>query len=164
MLDKQLRIGNGYDIHRLEPGRKLILGGVQIPYKKGLLGHSDADVLLHAIIDAMLGAATLGDIGRYFPPDDPKYKNISSIELVKKVKILINNANYSVINVDSTIIAEKPRMSGHILDMRMVIANALDIELKDVSVKATTMEGLGAIGEGKAIAASAVVLLGAISE
>jgi len=152
------RIGNGYDIHRLEPGRKLILGGVEIPYHRGLLGHSDADVLLHAIMDAMLGAAALGDIGRHFPPGEPEYKNISSIELLKRVHSLIKES-YTIANIDSVIMAEKPKLAGHILDMRLAIAHALDVDLKQVSVKATTMEGLGPVGEGAAIAASAVVLL-----
>lgn len=157
-MNNNFRIGNGYDIHRLEPGRKLILGGVTIPYYKGLLGHSDADVLLHAIMDAMLGAAAKGDIGRYFPPGEPQYKDISSVELLKRTYNIIKE-EFKVVNIDTVVMAERPKLAGHILDMRMKIAQALDIELKNVSVKATTMEGLGPIGEGHAIAASAVVLL-----
>ncbi len=156
-MSESYRIGNGYDIHRLEPGRKLILGGVEIPYHWGLLGHSDADVLLHAIMDAMLGAAALGDIGQHFPPRESEYKDISSLKLLKQVNGLVKN--YTVANIDSVIMAEKPKLAGHILDMRIAISQTLSIELKQVSVKATTMEGLGPIGEGMAIAASAVVLL-----
>lgn len=157
-MNHNYKIGNGYDLHRLEPGRKLVLGGVNIPYHKGLLGHSDADVLLHAIMDAMLGAAAKGDIGRYFPPNDPQYKGISSIELLKRTQDIIRE-DYKIVNIDTVVMAERPKLQGHILDMRKNIADTLDIELKNVSVKATTMEGLGPIGEGHAIAASAVVLL-----
>lgn len=161
-MNKNYRIGNGYDIHRLEPNRKLILGGVEIPYYKGLSGHSDADVLVHAIMDAMLGASTLGDIGRYFPPDNPEYKDIKSLELLKMVHSLIKD-QYTIVNIDSVIMAEKPKLAGYILEMRIAISGALDINLKSVSVKATTMEGLGPIGEGKAIAASAVALIETVS-
>lgn len=154
----KIRIGNGYDIHRLEPGRPLMLGGVNVPWIKGLLGHSDADVLVHAIMDAMLGALSLGDIGQHFPPIDPKYKDINSLELLKHVHSLIKNT-HSVVNIDSIIIAEKPKLVTYIPDMCATIAKALEIDINLVSVKATTMEGLGPIGQGEAIAASAVVLL-----
>lgn len=158
-MNTKLRIGNGYDIHKLKAGRKLVLGGVQIPHYKGLFGHSDADVLLHAIMDAMLGAAALGDIGQHFPPGDSKYKNISSIELIKQTHEIIKEDSFKIVNIDSIIMAEKPKLAPHILDIRINIAKALDIELKAVSVKATTFEGMGPVGEEKAIAASAVVLL-----
>lgn len=159
MEGNSLRIGNGFDVHRLVEDRKLILGGVDIPYEKGLLGHSDADVLVHAIMDALLGAATLGDIGKHFPDTDDKYKGISSIELLKKVKNLINDNNYIIENIDATIIAQKPKMLPHIPYMICNIAEALDIEVNQVGIKATTTEGLGFTGEGLGIAASAVALL-----
>ncbi|OGI01125.1 MAG: 2-C-methyl-D-erythritol 2,4-cyclodiphosphate synthase [Candidatus Melainabacteria bacterium GWF2_37_15] len=155
-MKSQLRIGNGYDIHRLEPNRKLILGGVEIHYEKGLFGHSDADVLTHAIMDAMLGALALGDIGLHFPPNDPKYKDISSLELLKHVNNLINKENYTIVNIDSVIMAENPKLLPYIPAMQAKLAEILGVQ---VSIKATTMEGLGPIGEGRAIAASAVVLL-----
>ena len=156
---EKYRIGNGYDIHRLAENRKLMLGGVEIPFEKGLLGHSDADVLIHAIMDAMLGALCLGDIGQHFPPSDPKFKDISSLELLKYVNDLIKNKKYSITNIDSIIQAEKPKLITYILAMKKTIAAVLEIEKEKISVKATTMEGLGSIGEGKAIASSAVVLL-----
>ena len=155
----QYRIGNGHDIHRLVEGRKLVIGGVEIPYKCGLLGHSDADVLIHAIMDAMLGAASLGDIGTHFPPTDEKYKDISSIELLKTVKNLIKSENYCISNIDAVIQAEKPKMADYITLMREVLSEILEITKDNISIKATTMEGLGPIGEGKAIAAYAVVLV-----
>ena len=155
----QYRIGNGHDIHRLVEGRKLVIGGVEIPYKCGLLGHSDADVLIHAIMDAMLGAASLGDIGTHFPPTDEKYKDISSIELLKTVKNLIKSENYCISNIDAVIQAEKPKMADYITLMREVLSEILEITKDKISIKATTMEGLGPIGEGKAIAAYAVVLV-----
>ena len=158
-MNQQYRIGNGYDIHRLEPGRKLILGGIEIPYEKGLLGHSDADVLTHAIMDAMLGALALGDIGLHFPPNDQKYKDISSFELLIYVNNLINKENYTVVNIDSVIMAENPKLLPHISAMQAKLEEILGIK---VSIKATTMEGLGPIGEGKAIAASAIVLLSSL--
>ncbi len=154
-----MRIGQGYDVHKLVEGRKLILGGVDIPYEKGLLGHSDADVLLHAIMDALLGAAALGDIGKHFPDNDASYKGISSIELLKKVSLLLKEKNYSIINVDSTIIAQKPKLASYIDDMRKNIAEALSIDIDKVSVKATTEEGLGFTGEGLGIASSAICLI-----
>jgi len=154
-----MRIGQGYDVHKLVEGRRLILGGVDVPYEKGLLGHSDADVLLHAIMDALLGAAALGDIGKHFPDNDSAYKGISSIELLKKVSLLLKEKNYSIINVDSTIIAQKPKLAPYIYDMRSNIALALGIDVERVSVKATTEEGLGFTGEGLGIASSAICLL-----
>jgi len=155
----QYRIGNGYDIHRLVPERKLYIGGIEIPYKYGLLGHSDADVLVHAIMDAMLGAVSLGDIGTHFPPSDPKYKDISSIELLKKVKKLVKLEKYKIANIDAVIQAEKPKMSDYISFMRDKLSDILEIKRDQISIKATTMEQLGPIGEGKAIASYAVVLL-----
>lgn len=153
------RIGNGYDIHRLVQDRKLVLGGIEIPYEKGLLGHSDADVLTHAIMDALLGAASLGDIGIHFPPDDTKYKDINSLELLKKVEMLITEKKYRIINIDAVIQAEKPKLSGYVGQMKIQLAKILGIEAENISIKATTMEGLGEIGQGNAIAAMAVVLL-----
>ncbi len=141
-----MRIGYGYDVHRLVEGRKLIIGGVDIPYEKGLLGHSDADVLLHAVMDSLLGAAALGDIGKHFPDSDDKYKGISSIKLLKEVLALINNNNYCIINLDATIIAQKPKMRPYIDQMRCNIAEALEIDINTVNVKATTEEGLGFTG------------------
>jgi len=155
----QYRIGNGYDIHKLVEGRKLFIGGIEIPYKYGLLGHSDADVLIHAIMDAMLGALALGDIGTYFPPTDPKYKDISSIELLKKVKKLVKLEKYYINNIDAVIQAEKPKMADYIAFMREDLSKVLEIKKEQISIKATTMEGLGSIGEGKAIASHVVVLL-----
>lgn len=155
----KIRIGNGYDIHRLTESRKLILGGIEIPYELGLLGHSDADVLTHAIMDAMLGALSLGDIGKYFPPSDNQYKDISSLKLLNLVNDMVNSQNYKLINIDSVIQAEKPKLLNYIPTIKNKLANTLNIENNNISIKATTMEGLGPIGEGKAIAALAVVLL-----
>ena len=160
----QYRIGNGYDIHRLVPERKLFIGGIEIPYEHGLLGHSDADVLIHAIMDAMLGAVSLGDIGVHFPPSDPKYKDISSIDLLKKVKKLVQLEKYKIANIDAVIQAEKPKMSDYISFMRDKLSEILEIKKDQISIKATTMEGLGPIGEGKAIASYAVILLSDLSE
>jgi 2-C-methyl-D-erythritol 2,4-cyclodiphosphate synthase len=154
-----MRIGIGYDIHRLEKGRKLVLGGVAIPFSKGLAGHSDADVLLHAVMDAMLGAAALRDIGFYFPPGDPAYKDISSIELLKQVKDKIDKAGYQINNIDSVIIAEEPKLAQFIELMRRNIAETLGIKADQVMVKATTNERLGDIGRKKGIAAFATALL-----
>ena len=154
-----MRIGTGYDVHRLTENRKLILGGVEIEYEKGLLGHSDADVLVHAIMDALLGAAALGDIGKHFPDNDMQYKDISSIELLKRVAALIDEAGYSVENIDSTIVAQRPKLSPHIPRMKENIAAALGIDIGRVNVKATTEEGLGFTGEGLGIASQAVCLL-----
>ena len=154
-----LRIGQGFDLHRLTENRKLILGGVEIPYTLGLLGHSDADVLVHAIMDAMLGALGLGDIGLHFPPDDEKYKDISSIKLLKHVNDLIKTNGYNIVNIDSTILAQKPKLLPYIQEIRQSLASPLEIPFENISVKATTTEKLGDIGKGLAIAAQAVVLL-----
>lgn len=154
-----MRIGTGYDVHKLVADRKLILGGVEISYEKGLLGHSDADVLIHAIMDAILGAAALGDIGKHFPDSDDKYKGISSILLLKEVSQLINQAGFEIENIDSTIIAQKPKLASFIPEMKINIAQALGLDYSQVNVKATTEEGLGFTGEGLGIAAQAVCLL-----
>ncbi|MDU2121436.1 MAG: 2-C-methyl-D-erythritol 2,4-cyclodiphosphate synthase [Clostridium celatum] len=154
-----MRIGMGYDVHKLVEERDLILGGVKIPYELGLLGHSDADVLVHAIMDALLGASALGDIGKHFPDTDPKYKGISSIELLKHVGSLLTNHNYKIGNIDATIIAQKPKMAPHIPTMRENIASALNITLDQINVKATTEEGLGFTGEGLGISSQAICLL-----
>lgn len=157
--EKTMRIGHGYDVHRLVEGRKLILGGVEIPYEKGLLGHSDADVLLHAIMDAVLGAAALGDIGKHFPDTDPAYKGADSMALTRAVAELIRQHGYSVGNIDATILCQAPKLAPHIAAMRRNIATAFGVELDAVSVKATTEEHLGFTGEGLGIAAHAVALL-----
>ena len=162
-VQKKYKIGNGYDIHRLTENRKLILGGVEILFEKGLLGHSDADVLLHAIMDAMLGALSLGDIGCHFPPSDPKFKDISSLKLLKKVHDFIKNENFTIVNIDSIIQAEKPKLKDHIPSMKEAISQVLEIDKGQISIKSTTMEGLGPIGKGDAIAASAVILLESIN-
>ncbi len=154
-----MRIGMGYDVHRLIEGRDLILGGVKIPYEKGLLGHSDADVLIHAVMDALLGAAALGDIGRHFPDTDPKYQGISSIRLLEQVAVLLDEQQYLVENIDATIIAQRPKMLPHIETMRKNIAEALKISADQVNIKATTEEGLGFTGTGEGISAQAVCLL-----
>ena len=154
-----MRIGHGYDVHALVTGRKLIIGGVTIDYERGLLGHSDADVLLHAICDALLGAAALGDIGKHFPDSDARYKGINSRELLKHVAALIASSGYKVANVDATIIAEAPRMAPHIASMVAHIAADLGIAISQVNVKATTSEKLGFTGRGEGIAAEAVCLL-----
>lgn len=154
-----MRIGHGYDVHRLCEGRRLILGGVEIPHETGLLGHSDADVLLHAISDALLGAAALGDIGKLFPDNDAKYEGADSLVLLKKVATRIYCAGYRIVNIDSTVIAQAPKLAPHIGKMRANIAHALDLDLGDVSVKATTEEGLGFSGEKLGIAAHAVCLI-----
>ena len=153
-----MRIGHGYDVHRFAEGRKLILGGVEILYEKGLLGHSDADVLLHAIADSLLGAAALGDIGKLFPDSDEKYKGADSLVLLGEVAERLCEAGYRVVNVDSTVIAQAPKLAPHIEAMRENIARALGIQVDRVSVKATTEEGLGFTGSGDGIAAHAVVL------
>jgi len=161
-----MRIGHGYDVHKLVEGRKLVLGGVEIPYNKGLLGHSDADVLVHAIMDSLLGAAALGSIGDHFPDTDPQYKNISSLELLTQVgKLITNNQSqitnhkYQIINIDSTIVAQNPRLSGYIQEMCYNISRVLDVDQGQVSVKATTTEGLGFAGRGEGVAAYAVCLI-----
>lgn len=157
-----MRIGTGYDVHRLVEGRKLILGGVTIDYEKGLLGHSDADVIVHAIMDALLGAAALGDIGKHFPDTDPAFEGISSIELLKHVGKLIADNNYIIDNIDSTIIAQKPKMAPHLMQMRQNVAGALKLEVGQVNIKATTEEGLGFTGNGDGIAAQAVTILSTV--
>ncbi|MGN9153888.1 2-C-methyl-D-erythritol 2,4-cyclodiphosphate synthase [Bariatricus sp. HCP3S3_E12] len=154
-----MRVGMGYDVHRLTEERDLILGGVKIPYEKGLLGHSDADVLLHAIMDALLGAAALGDIGKHFPDTDEKYSGISSMKLLKHVAGLLEENLYIVENIDATIIAQKPKMRPHIAQMEENIASALGIERDRVNVKATTEEGLGFTGSGEGISAQAICAL-----
>lgn len=154
-----MRIGTGYDVHRLTEGRKCIIGGVEIPYEKGLLGHSDADVLLHAIMDALLGAAALGDIGKHFPDTDSAYKDISSVTLLEHVTALLAEHLFLVENIDATIIAQAPKMRPHIEQMRENIAKALGIDVSQVNVKATTEEGLGFTGSGEGISAQAICLL-----
>lgn len=154
-----MRVGMGYDVHRLVEGRELILGGVHIPYEKGLLGHSDADVLLHAIMDALLGAAALGDIGTHFPDTDEKYKGISSMLLLEHVGKLLEENLYVIENIDATIIAQRPKMKPHIEQMRKNIANALQIEENQINVKATTEEGLGFTGTGEGISSQAICVL-----
>lgn len=155
----RMRIGMGYDVHKLVEGRQLIIGGVEIPYEKGLLGHSDADVLLHAIMDALLGAAALGDIGKHFPDTDPAYKGISSIKLLEHVGKLLEENLFLIENIDATIIAQAPKMRPHIDAMRENIANALGIAVEQVNVKATTEEGLGFTGTGEGISSQAICLL-----
>ena len=154
-----MRIGHGYDVHRLTEGRKLILGGVDVPYEKGLDGHSDADVLIHALMDAILGAAALGDIGKLFPDNDDRYLGADSMELLKTVVELIHGKGFKVVNADCTVIAQRPKLAPFIPKMRDNIAAVLGIEADCVNVKATTEEGLGFTGEGRGIAAHAVVLL-----
>ena len=154
-----MRIGMGYDVHKLVEGRKLILGGVEIPYEKGLLGHSDADVLLHAIMDALLGAAALGDIGKHFPDTDPAYKGISSIRLLEHVADLLEEHQFLIENIDATIIAQRPKMRPYIDTMRENIAKALKIEADQINVKATTEEGLGFTGSGEGISSQAICML-----
>ena len=154
-----MRIGNAYDIHRLVEGRRLILGGVEIPHDKGLLGHSDADVLTHAIMDALLGALALGDIGKYFPPDDPQWEGADSIVLLKQVMGLIADRGWTVANIDSVVVAERPKLKPHIASIQQRLADAMTLQPDQVSVKATTNEKLGPIGEKEAICSYAVALL-----
>lgn len=154
-----MRIGHGYDVHRLVPGRRLILGGVEIPWERGLLGHSDADVLSHALMDALLGAAALGDIGKLFPDSDPAYAGADSVELLRRVAALLREAGFAVENVDCTVLAQAPKLAPHIPEMRRRLAGALGLDEGRVSVKATTEEGLGFTGSGAGIAAHAVCLL-----
>lgn len=154
-----MRVGQGYDVHRLAEGRDLILGGVKIPYEKGLLGHSDADVLVHAVMDALLGAAALGDIGQHFPDTDPLYEGISSIALLKEVGALLEREGYVIENIDATIIAQRPKLAAYRPQMAANIAEALHLEQNQVSVKATTEEGLGFTGSGEGISSQAIVLL-----
>lgn len=159
MAGWDMRIGQGYDVHRLVPGRKLILGGVDIPWEKGLLGHSDADVIVHAVMDALLGAAGLWDIGHAFPDDDPETEGISSLELLRRVREMLAQKGFSVVNIDGTIIAQRPKLSPHIPAMRNNLAGILGISADRVNLKATTEEGLGFTGAGEGIAAQAVALL-----
>ncbi len=154
-----MRIGQGYDVHRLVEGRDLILGGVTVPYEKGLLGHSDADVLVHAVMDALLGAAALGDIGQHFPDTDPEYEGISSIALLEKVGALLEEQGYVVENIDATVIAQRPKLAPYRPQMAENIAAALHLEVNQVSVKATTEEGLGFTGTGEGISSQAIALL-----
>ena len=157
--EEGMKVGMGYDVHRLVEGREFILGGVKIPYKKGLLGHSDADVLIHAIMDALLGAVSLGDIGRHFPDTDPQYKGISSILLLQRVGAILKEKMYWVGNIDATILAQKPKLASYMEQMEKNIADALQIDPNQVNIKATTEEGLGFTGSGEGISAYAVVLL-----
>ena len=155
----KIRTGMGYDVHRLVPGRKLIIGGTDIPYEKGLLGHSDADVLLHAISDALLGAAAMGDIGKLFPDSDPEYEGADSLKLLEKVVSLIRNEGWDISNIDSIIVAQKPKMAPHIENMRSNIASAIGCDIKDIGVKSTTEEGMGFTGDGSGISAYATALI-----
>ncbi len=155
-----MRIGHGYDVHRLVEGRKLILGGVEIPFEKGLLGHSDADVLAHAVMDALLGAAALGDIGKLFPDSDPAYSGADSLVLLRRVAEVLAEHGYGIGNVDATVLAQRPKLAPYILEMRERLAAAMGVGPGQVSVKATTEEGLGFTGTGEGIAAHAVALIG----
>ena len=159
-----MRVGTGYDVHRLTEGRKLILGGVEIPWEKGLLGHSDADVILHAIMDALLGAAALGDIGQHFPDSSPEYEGISSLSLLEKVGSLLDENNYLIENIDSTIIAQRPKLMPYLAQMRRNVADTLHLDISQVSIKATTEEGLGFTGSGEGIAAQAVCCLSSLRD
>ncbi|WP_160678977.1 2-C-methyl-D-erythritol 2,4-cyclodiphosphate synthase [Clostridium sp. C8-1-8] len=154
-----MRIGTGYDVHKLVEGRELIIGGVKIPFDLGLLGHSDADVLLHAIMDALLGSAALGDIGKHFPDTDIRFKGASSLKLLAEVKLLLEKQNYKIINIDSTIIAQKPKLASFIYEMRQNIASVLGISLDQINIKATTEEGLGFTGRLEGISAQAVCIV-----
>lgn len=159
-----MRVGMGYDVHRLVVGRDLIIGGVKIPYEKGLLGHSDADVLLHAVMDALLGAAALGDIGSHFPDTDEAYRGADSVKLLEEVGNLLYDKHYIIENIDATIIAQRPKMRPYIDDMRTIIADTLGIEREQVNVKATTEEGLGFTGEGEGISSQAVCMISSVKE
>lgn len=154
-----MRIGHGYDVHKLTENRKLIIGGVEIPYEKGLMGHSDADVLTHAIMDALLGAAALGDIGKLFPDNDPAYSGADSIKLLQEVCRVLKDNNYTIGNIDSTVIAQRPKLKPYIEPMRNIIANACGVEVDRISIKATTEERLGFTGSGQGIAAHAVCII-----
>lgn len=154
-----MRVGMGYDVHKLVPDRKLILGGVEIPYELGLLGHSDADCLTHAIMDSILGAVALGDIGRHFPDTAEEYKGADSIELLRVVKKLTDDAGYEIVNIDATIIAQRPKMAPHIPEMRRIIADAAEIDISGINIKATTEEGLGFTGEGLGITCQSICLV-----
>lgn len=154
-----IRIGHGYDVHRMVEGRRLILGGVNIPFRKGLDGHSDADVLLHAVCDALLGSLSLGDIGIHFPDQDQQYKNMSSLELLRRVHDMVIKQGFAVANIDVTVVAEQPKLAGYIARMRETIAQVLEIDKGKINIKATTTEGLGFAGKGEGIAAHAVALV-----
>lgn len=154
-----MRIGTGYDVHRLVKDRRLVLGGVDIDFEKGLLGHSDADVLVHAICDALLGAAALGDIGKHFPDSTSKYKDISSLKLLEEVSLMLKERGFSIVNIDSTVVAQKPKLAPYISDMINNVARAAGIDSVQLSIKATTTEGLGFEGEGQGISAQAVALI-----
>lgn len=158
-----MRVGMGYDVHKLVEGRKLIMGGVDIPYEKGLLGHSDADVLLHAIMDALLGAAALGDIGKHFPDTDDRFLGASSIKLLEEVGKMLDERNYIIENIDATIIAQRPKMRPYIDDMRKNIADTLHIDVDQVNVKATTEEGLGFTGSGEGISSQAICSISTVA-
>ncbi len=158
-MSDNLRVGIGYDVHALTAGRRLVLGGVEVPFELGLNGWSDADVLTHAVMDALLGAAALGDIGRHFPPGDPQYKDISSLTLLAKVKELLAEKGWQVNNLDATIVAERPRLSDYINDMREKLCQTLGIDMERVSIKASTSDGLGFTGRGEGIATFAVAAL-----
>lgn len=158
-----MRVGFGYDVHKLTEGRELILGGVHIPYEKGLLGHSDADVLVHAIMDALLGAAALGDIGKHFPDTAEEYKGISSLKLLERVGRLIEEELYVIVNMDATIIAQRPKMAPHIEEMKKKVCDVLHLELNQLNIKATTEEGLGFTGSGEGISAQAIASLETIA-
>jgi len=158
-MNGRLRVGIGYDIHSLTPGRRLVLGGIEVPFAKGLSGWSDADVLTHAIIDALLGAAALGDIGSHFPPGDPQYKDISSLILLERVRNELTENGWQVNNVDATIVAEKPKLRDFIDQMRQQVSQTLDINISQVSVKASTSDQLGSIGRGEGIAVYAIAIL-----
>ena len=155
----EFRVGHGYDVHKLVEGRALILGGVDIPYEKGLLGHSDADVLVHAIMDSLLGAAALGDIGRHFPDSSDKFLGISSLKLLEQVKILLKNEGYSVVNIDATLVLQRPKIAPFIDEMKTNISKILDIDVSRVNVKATTEEHLGFTGRGEGVSAHAVSMV-----
>ena len=159
MSKLNFKVGIGYDLHRLEENRDLIIGGIKIPYEKGLLGHSDADVLVHAIIDALLGAVALSDIGTIFPDTDPNFKDANSIELLKKVYSMVQEKGYTIGNLDTNIIAQAPKMMPHIPAMKKILSSVLDLDIENISIKAKTKEHLDAVGEKKAIEANAVVLL-----
>jgi len=154
-----VRIGHGYDVHRMVDGRKLILGGVEIPFQKGLDGHSDADVLLHAVCDALLGSLSLGDVGIHFPDNDPQFKDISSLELLGRVSSMVKEKRFIISNIDATIVAQEPKLSGYISQMGENIARTVELDTEQVNIKATTTEGLGFAGKGEGIAAHAVVLV-----
>jgi 2-C-methyl-D-erythritol 2,4-cyclodiphosphate synthase len=154
-----MRIGIGYDIHRLVAGRSLILGGVSIDHDKGLLGHSDADVLIHAICDALLGAAGMGDIGSHFPDNDPGYKDISSLKLLSQTCRLLTDKGYRIVNLDATILAESPKLAPHRQKMQTILAGTMNISASDINIKATTTEGLGVIGKGEGISAVCIAMI-----